>query len=161
MQIIWVRHGTVDKDSHAADTLTRSGRDFAARLPRLLEDNGIMPEVVFYDASEKSDKIIERCRETVLRLEERAEMIRYSVKDVKSIFERCKSVDQAVVCYTSESLKYFPKIKGAICEKYMGDDNCDKAPESITNKLYEQIIVSEFDGSVIRLVCTIPTGDHR
>jgi hypothetical protein len=160
MKIIWVRHGTVDCNTKDADTLTHDGREFAKALPDLLEKNNIHPEVVFYDSSKKSKsgKTITRCKETVAGLSGRADMIPYKFNVVRPIFEKCKQVEQAVICYTSESLKYFLKIEGSV---YMGDDNLCKPPKTITNKLYMYMIVSEYDGSVIKQIGTIATGDGK
>ena len=36
-----------------------------------------------------------------------------------------------------------------------------KAPRCITNELYEYMIVSEYDGSVVRQIKTIATGDGK
>jgi hypothetical protein len=163
MKIIWVRHGTVDCNTEDADTLTPKGREFSKALPDLLEENDIRPEVVFYDASKKFGKTITRCKETVAGLVGRAEMIPYTFNDVDPIFKRCKEgeVTQAIICYTSESLKRFQKIEGSICAKYMGNAESCKARKTTTNMLYKYMIVSEYDGSVIRQISIIATGDGK
>jgi hypothetical protein len=161
MKIIWVRHGTVDCNTEDADTLTPKGREFAKALPELLDKNNIHPEVVFYDSSEKFGKIITRCKETVAGLEGSANMIKYEFNVTDPIFEKCKQVEQVLICYTSESLKYFPRIEDSVCANYMGDDKLCKPPEAIRNMLYECMIVSEYDGSVIRQISTIATGDGK
>ncbi|NIV16568.1 MAG: hypothetical protein GWN62_36555 [Aliifodinibius sp.] len=163
MIIIWVRHGTVDCNSKDADTLTPNGREFAKALPDLLENNNIHPDVVFYDSSEKSKsgKPITRCKETVAGLVGSADMIPYKFNDTDPIFEKCKQVEQTLICYTSESLKYFPKIEGSDCAKHMGNKKLPNAPKTFTNKLYTYMIVSEYDGSVITQISTIATGDGK
>lgn len=161
MKIIWVRHGTVYCNTEDADTLTPKGREFAKALPDLLKENDIRPEVVFYESWKKFGKTITRCKETVAGLEGHAEMIPYTFNDVDPIFDRCKQVAEAIICYTSESLKYFKKIEDSICADYMGDANLCKAPKHITNMLYKYMIVSEYDGSVIRQISTIATGDGK
>lgn len=161
MKIIWVRHGTVDRDSEGADTLTAKGKELASKLPDLLKENNLHPDLVCYDESEKFGKKIKRCKETVAGLVGSAKMVAYRYDDVGPVFEECKKVGEAVVCYTSESLRYFPKIEGSVCAKYMGSTKCGKPPPNITNVLYERIIVSEYDGSVVRQISEIATGDGR
>lgn len=153
----------MDCNTKDADTLTPNGREFAKALPDLLEKNNIYPDVVFYDSSKKSKsgKTITRCKETVAGFVGSADMIPYIFNVTDSIFEKCKQVEQVLVCYTSESLKYFPKIEGSVCANYMGDDKLCKPPEPITNMLYKYMIVSEYDGSVITQISTIATGDGK
>ncbi|UCD84514.1 MAG: hypothetical protein JSU92_14805 [Deltaproteobacteria bacterium] len=163
MIIIWVRHGRVDKKSRGADLLKKSGLDFANRLPDILEKAGFHPQMVFIDISKKKNgQSIERCEKTVAKLFERfGPPLRYDYtnKDGRIIIDKCNDYDTALICYTSESLKYFPKIKGAICEDYMGNPHCQKAPREITDRLYENIIISEYNGNEIRQIATIETGE--
>jgi hypothetical protein len=162
MKIVLIRHGTVQTNLGKPDELTDSGKRFAGNLVSILRDSGLQPELVFFDESEKSGQVIRRCRETVRGYA--AESVRiegYQYNALDPVFSECKSVDTAIICYTSESIRFFPVVQGSIIEGFTGDPSLKKPGKSVTDKLYERMIVAEFNGESMTQICTIDTGDSR
>lgn len=154
IKIIWVRHGTVKKEC-PYDTLTTSGQEFANNLPGILEKNRLGPEAVFYCSYGKLGAI-DRCKNTVENLRGFAEPYT-KAKDI-SIFENCKCKDVILICYTVESLSDFPDICLSMIKRC---HRKEKAQKTLRNWLYENIIVSKYDGSEIKNIDIIKTGDGR
>jgi hypothetical protein len=162
MKVIWIRHATTDRES-GGDTLDNAGCDYAERLPDLLKTHDIMPEIVFVDRSEPE---AQRCDCTVAKVIESGSCAKeLKRKDVRGQLNFCASLSVSVVaiCYMSVSLKHMPRIYGAPkdLEKWMDDPSLSKPPCSITDWLYENILVSEFSTEGLKFVCKIPTGNSR
>jgi hypothetical protein len=160
MPIVLVRHGSVKTNEGKPDELTPSGEAFADRLPAILLEHGIKPSMVFFDASVKWNRRVERCKETVRGLiTDHVQTEGYVFNDPNSVLSKCREADHAVICYTSESLKYFPKLHGTFIESYTGDAELPNPPRTISPMLYRSMIVVEFRGDELHQVRTIPTGE--
>ena len=162
--VIWIRHGTVDYESDAADDLTPSGEKLRDRLPSLLAEEDIAPVAVFYDASKKRPDgcAISRCKRTVDGISPTGVSCNpCNDSDRDRFLQVCSQPGVIVFCYTSERLKHFPPIKNSCVELYMGDTSVSNPPCAVSSWLYENIMVTEWAGEAFRLLRTINTNDRK
>ena len=162
MKILLIRHASVEKESPGADTLTDRGTRYSSRLDEILREKRLIPDVVFYDNSSKGGKKeIERCFKTIASLSPREDFKFFKFNEACDVMKDCQKYDVAAVCYTSESLKYFPKISNSMILDFTGNVDAMKPPEKITDKLYENILVIDVENGKYTEIDQIPTGDHR
>ena len=162
MTILLIRHATVDKNSPAADTLTEQGLIYSEKLGDKLQKEGLTPEIVFFDNSAKGDKKeIERCFQTVSSIHPKKGFKGFNFHEASCIMKECQKFGIAAICYTSESLKYYPKLIRTIIEDYTGEKITDKLCEKISDYLYENIIVICAEGDEYTQLRTIRTGDYK
>jgi hypothetical protein len=167
--IVWIRHGCVyPYPNH--DVLTKEGELFASRLPKLLREHSIEPDVVFFDESPDSPRgegdpnhtlgKPKRCCETVRAFEVPSKVYFTCSTHAEAEQRLIKFASKGqviVVCYKTESFFKFPPIKESAFEKYM-NNNSKPQEKSVYDKLYDEMLVTTFDGANLILQKTIPTG---
>lgn len=159
--IIWVRHGEVNTPEKQYDQLLPNGKEFALRLPGLLRHNSITPDVVYFDESiDREGGFPKRCKETIMWLEEvpkESFACANTVEAQRFLLEVVSKRQVSVICYKTESFFKFPPIKESTFEKYM-NNNSKPQEKSVYDKLYDEMLVTTFDGANLILQKTIPTG---
>lgn len=148
MKIIWIRHGKVDYFKEG-DKLNEQGKIFVENLPKILAENNLIPNLVFYDFKKrkKDGTPIQRCRETILGLNCPEKISYDSNKELDWIFKKCKKEKVAVICYTSESLENFAIYKGPLHDKFTGNDKLAKEDiKKDIDGLYQKILIKNLEG---------------
>jgi hypothetical protein len=126
------------------------------------------PDVVFFDESADRSGIegdpnqtlgkSKRCRETV-RAFEVPSKVHFTCSTPAEAQQRlinfASEGQVIVVCYKTDSFFRFQPIKGCKYEEYMGKEKPKDV--SVTNQLYDYILVTSFDGSDLLWQKTIPT----
>lgn len=161
--IIWIRHGKVNVSGMLYDQFLPIGEEFASQLPELLNRNSIMPEVVYFDKSKDRDGATPmRCENTVKWFND--EIPKHSFEcanadDAKRFLRDALPKGQVIViCYKTESFFRFQPIKGCKYEKHMGQvGKLEKPDHSVTDEMYDEMLVTSFDGSDLIWQKTIPT----
>lgn len=162
--IIWVRHGEVNTPQKQYDQLLPNGKEFALRLPGLLRHNSITPDVVYFDESiDHGGGIPRRCKATVEGLDENLKRP-FSCSSVPAaqqlLLDLFKTEPRVIViCYKTESFFKFPPITQSEFAPHMGKES--KPDKSVYDKLYDLILVTEFDGEELSLTGAIPSDMRK
>lgn len=151
---ILIRHSDIERDSDMpTDNLTPKAKEYAKRLPRLLEENGFSAgdiDIVYYDFSRKyvpsqqNNLQIQRCCETVKHIDGPIHQGYHRSEIGSLLFSPQNAAKTIVICYQSETLGDFPKVDSQDLFDFM-IKNCPKQKgtvyEKCTDPLYEQILI--------------------
>jgi hypothetical protein len=171
---ILIRHGDIERKSgKPTDNLTPKAREYAKRLPHLLEEEGFGAEdidIVYFDSSIKlvpsqQKKLpIQRCRETVRHIPVTTRL-GYCRSEIGSVLFSAQNAGKTtVICYQSETLSDFPKVNSQKLLDFMIKD-CPKDKgtgyEKPKDPLYEQILILEVTASGLTNPRWVATGTRK
>jgi len=173
---ILIRHGDIERDSatgEPTDNLTPKGREYAKRLPRLLEENGFSADdidIVYFDSStkyvpsQKKNLRIQRCRETVKHIPVTTHL-GYCRSEIGSVLFSAENAGKCImICYQSETLPDFPEVNSQRLVDFM-IQRCPKGTGTVNKKrtdpLYEQILILDVTASGLTDPRWIATGSHK
>jgi len=172
---ILIRHGDIERESgKPTDDLTPKAREYAKRLPHLLEKEGFSAgdiDIVYFDSSVKyvpsqQKKLqIKRCHETVKHIRGGPTHRSYRCSEIGSVlFSAQNAAKIIVICYQSETLQAFPKVDSQKLSDFMTKD-CPKDKGTVyekpTDPLYEQILILDVTASGLTNPRWVATGTRK
>lgn len=109
-RIFLVRHGHVDKAKRQFDSLNNEGSKFSNALPTLLARESITPIAKFFDVGDGDTAPLNRCRDTLARVDTQVSMAygsREVLRNIGAVFKEISLgiVGDCIVCYRSESIE--------------------------------------------------------
>ena len=171
---ILIRHGDIKRESgKATDDLTTKAREYAKRLPHLLEDAGFSAgsiDIVYFDSSTKCVPSqqkrlkIKRCQETVKHIDGPIHQGYHRSEIGSLLFSPQNAAKTIVICYQSETLGNFPKVDSQELYDFMMKD-CPNDKKTMYKKptdiLYEQILILDVTSTGLKNPRWISTKTHK